>query len=345
MTSLPQIADEMLYMMVFSIIAFLLAMMLTPIYTYFAYKYKFWKKQRSTTTTGEKLEVFNKLHAHKFNGGRKFPTMAGIIGVITIAVITFAFNLDRSQTWLPLAALIGGGIVGLLDDIINIFGHGKGVAGLRSGAKFTMIAILGLAIGWWCYERLGIDYIFIPYFGEFFIGWLTIPFFAFAIVATGNAVNITDGLDGLAGGLLILAYGSFASIALLQGNLGMAEFAFTVVGALLAYVWFNIYPARFMMGDVGSFAFGTTLAVLAILTNSILLIPIIGFLFVVEAGSSAIQILSKKILKRKIFVSAPIHHHLEARGWEETKITMRFWIIGAMTAFFGLVVALTGGII
>lgn len=335
--------DDVLFMAIFSITAFLLAMLLTPIYTHFAYKYKFWKKQRKTTTTGENAKVLTKLHAHKFQ--RKFPTMAGIIGVVTIAAITIAFNLDRSQTWLPLAALIGGGIVGLIDDIINIFGHGTGVAGLRSGLKFIMISAVGLVLGWWFFSRLGIDYIFIPFLGDLYIGWLMIPFFALVVVATGNAVNISDGLDGLAGGLLVISYGTFATIAFLQGSIGIASFCFTVVGALIAYIWFNIYPARFMMGDVGSFAFGTSLGVIAILTNAVFLLPLIGIIFVVEAGSSLVQILSKKFLHRKIFVSAPIHHHLEARGWEETKITMRFWVISAMAGFLGLVVALAGGIV
>lgn len=339
----PELTSEMIHMLILSVTAFLVAMLLTPIYTHFAYKYKFWKKQRSTSMTGEKLEVFNKLHAKKFT--RSFPTMAGIIGVLAITFVTFFFNFDRSQTWLPLAALIGGGLVGLLDDIINIFGNGRGVAGLRSGAKFTMIAILGLALGWWFYNSLGHDSVHVPFIGEWQIGIGIVLLFAFAVVATGNAVNISDGLDGLAGGLLAIGYGAFATIALYQGNYGMAGFCFTAMGALLAYIWFNVYPARFMMGDVGSFAFGTALGVVAMLTDAFLLLPIIGLLFVVEAGSSLIQIISKKFFGRKVFISAPIHHHLEAKGWEETKITMRFWIIAAITAFLGVVMALAGGIV
>jgi phospho-N-acetylmuramoyl-pentapeptide-transferase len=343
MTIPTALTSEMVNMLIISVAAFLLAMFLTPIYTFFAYKYKFWKRQRTTSTTGEELKVFNKLHAKKFT--RHFPTMAGIIGLLTIAIITLFFNLDRSQTWLPLAALVGGGIVGLLDDIINIFGQGKGVAGLRASVKFSMIVILGLALGWWFYANLGHDSVTIPFIGEWHLGWLIIPFFAFAVVATGNAVNISDGLDGLAGGLLATSYGAFAGIAILQENYGIAGFCFTVMGALLAYIWFNIYPARFMMGDVGSFAFGTALGVVAMLTDSILLLPVIGALFVIEAGSSLIQIASKKLFHKKVFISAPIHHHLEASGWEETKITMRFWVIGAITAFIGVVMALTGGIV
>lgn len=324
-----------------SVGAFLLSMFLTPIYTFLAYRYKFWKRQRSTSTTGEKLEVFTKLHADKFK--RNIPTMAGIIGVVAIIVVTFFFNLNRAQTWLPLAALVGGGFVGLLDDIINIRGHGAGVAGMRSSLKFAMITIVAIALGWFFYAKLGYNSIHLPYLGDVIMGWWIVPLFVLAVVATGNAVNISDGLDGLAGGLLAISFGSFGTIALLQGHLLLSGFCFTVVGALLSYLWFNIYPARFFMGDVGSFAFGTSLGVVAMLTNTLFLLPLIGIIFVIEAGSSLIQILSKRFFHRKIFISAPIHHHLEAKGWPETKVTMRFWVIGCVAGFIGILLALTGG--
>lgn len=324
-----------------SVGAFLLAMLLTPIYTYFAYRYKFWKRQRTTSTTGEDLQVFTKLHADKFT--RNIPTMAGIIGVVAIAVITYGFNLDRAETWLPLAALLGGGAVGLMDDIINIKGRGTGVAGLRSSVKFVLITLLALLLGWFFYYKLGYNSVHVPFVGAWIVGAWIIPIFVLVVVSTGNAVNISDGLDGLAGGLLSVSYATFGVIALLQGHVELAGFCFTAVGALLSYLWFNIFPARFFMGDVGSFAFGTSLGVVAMLTNSLLLLPVIGLLFVIEAGSSLIQILSKRILKKKIFVSAPIHHHLEAKGWPEVKVTMRFWIISCMTGFIGLLMALLGG--
>lgn len=339
--TLQTMTNELTYVFLLSVGAFVLAMMLTPIYTFFAYRYKFWKHQRSVSTDGKKLEVFTKLHAAKFQ--RNIPTMAGIISIVAITVVTLLFNLDRAQTWLPLAALVGGGIVGLIDDIINVRGLGGGVAGLRSGLKFMLIAVLGVALGWFFFSKLGIDSFHVPFVGEVAIGWLIVPLFAFAVIATGNAVNISDGLDGLAGGLLGLSFATFGVIALLQGNGMLAGFCFTVVGALLSYLWFNIYPARFFMGDVGSFAFGAALGVVAMLTDSFLLLPVIGLLFVVEAGTSLIQIASKKLFGRKIFLSAPIHHHLEASGWPETKVTMRFWVIGCVMAFIGLMLALAGG--
>lgn len=335
--------DAVIHIFILSVVAFLLAMAMTPVYTFAAYRFKFWKRQRTETTTGEALKVFNKLHAAKFK--RNIPTMAGMVFVLAIVIVTFVLNLDRRETWLPLAALAGGAVVGLIDDIINIRGGGKGVAGLRSQIKFLMIAFIGAVLGWYFFEKLGVSAVHIPFVGDWSLGWLIIPLFAFVVVATGNAVNISDGLDGLAGGLASAAFTSFGIIALLQGNPMLAGFCFTVVGALLSYLWFNIYPARFFMGDVGSFALGTSLGVVAMLTDSLFVLPIIGLLFVIEAGSSLIQIASKKIFKRKIFISAPIHHHLEAIGWPETKVTMRFWVMSAVVAFIGVMVALSGGII
>jgi phospho-N-acetylmuramoyl-pentapeptide-transferase len=326
---------------ILSVSAFLFAMILTPVYTLLAYKYKFWKKQRTTSTTGEKLEVFNKLHADKFT--RNIPTMAGVIFVAAIALVTFVFNLDRGQTWLPLAALLGGAMVGLLDDIINVKGQGRGVAGLRSSLKFAMITIIGLGLGWFFFSKLGATAVYVPFIGSVALGWGIIPLFGFIIVATGNAVNISDGLDGLAGGLVAISFSAFGIIALLQSQFIISGFCFTVVGALLSYLWFNIYPARFFMGDVGSFALGTSLGVVAMLTNTVFVLPIIGFVFVAEAGSSLLQIFSKKVFKRRIFISAPVHQHLQASGWPETKVTMRFWVIGVVAAFVGVLLALAGG--
>ena len=336
------LTTELVAITLLSVVAFILAMLLTPVYTYFAYRYKFWKRQRTASTTGEALKVFTKLHEHKFK--RNIPTMAGIIGVVTITVVTLALNLDRGQTYLPLAALVGGAMVGLIDDIINIRGKNSGVAGLRSSLKFTMIIAISSLLGWWFFDRIDeASLLQVPFIGVWDIGWWIVPLFAFAVTATSNAVNISDGLDGLAGGLLINSYGAFGIIALLQGQYILAGFCMTVVGALMSYVWFNIHPARFFMGDVGSFAFGTSLGVVAMLTNTLFLLPVIGVLFVIEAGSSLLQITSKRFFGRKIFISAPIHHHFEAQGWPETKVTMRFWVLSGVAAFIGIMLALAGG--
>jgi phospho-N-acetylmuramoyl-pentapeptide-transferase len=343
MTTLGQFTLEATTVFSLSFLAFVVAMLLTPIYTYFAYRYKFWKRARTESTTGELLKVFSKLHAAKHR--RNIPTMAGVIMVLSATFITVLFNLDRQQTWLPLAALIGGGIVGLIDDVINIRGSGGGIKGLRAPIKFAMITLVAIVGAWFFYYKLGYSTVHVPFVGNFDLGWWLIPLFVLVVVSTGNAVNISDGLDGLAGGLLSTAYGAFGVIALLQGNYGIAGFCFTIVGVLLSYIWFNIFPARFFMGDVGSFALGTALGVVAMLTDTLFLLPIIGLVFVAEAGSSLLQIFSKKVFHRKIFLSAPVHHHLEAVGWPEVKVTMRFWVIGQVCGALGLMLALAGGYI
>lgn len=335
-----QLIQYFIFVLIQASLGFGIAIALTPIYTYFAFKFKAWKQIRDTTTTGEKATVFASLHAAKHK--RNIPTMAGIVMVLAITLVTITTNLSRSQTYLPIFGLVAAGVIGLIDDIINIKGTGKGVAGLRSPLKFALILLIAVVGALYFYFRLGYSIIHVPAVGNFEIGMLYIPLFILVIVSTANAVNITDGLDGLSGGLLAAAFGAFAIIALAQGNIGIAGFCMATAGAVLAYTWFNIFPARFFMGDVGSFALGTALGVVAMLTNSVFVLPIIGFVFVLEAGSSLIQITSKKLFKRKIFISAPLHHHLEAKGWPETKVTMRLWIIGAICAGLGIMIGLVG---
>lgn len=335
-----QLTSSATKILLLSIFAFLLAMLLTPIFTHYAYKHKLWKRSRTHSTTGEALTVISSLRIK-----RTIPRMAGLISVVAITATTIFFNLDRAQTWLPLAALLGGGLVGLIDDFINIKGKGGNVAGLRAPIKFTMITAIALASALFFYYKLGYSTVLIPGLGDVGLGWWLIPLFTLVVVSTSNAVNISDGVDGLAGGLLMSAFGAFGVIAFLQGNFGIAGFCMTAVGALLAYVWFNIPPARFVMGDVGSFAFGTALGVVAMLTDTLFLLPLIALVFVAEAGSTLLQILSKKIRHRKIFIAAPIHHHFEATGWPKTKVTMRFWVVGQVCAALGVILALIGGYI
>ncbi len=334
------LTEHIIQALALGMLGFVVGMFLTPIYTKFAYRFGWWKKKRTTSTTGEKLSVVAKKSTRK----RRVPTMAGIIVVVAVAIITFGLNLSREQTWLPLAALIGGGFVGIIDDIINIRGDGKGVAGLTPKIKLAMMIAVGVVGAWFFYYKLGYSSIHLPYLDDINIGVWLMPLFVLAIVSTSNAVNISDGRDGLAGGLLLTSYSAFGLIAVLQGNYGIASFCLTVSGALMAYVWFNISPARFFMGDVGSFSLGTALGVVAMLTDTLFLLPIIGFVFVMEAGTSLLQIMSKKLRGgKRIFIAAPIHHHFEALGWSKDKVTMRFWILGIFSAFAGVLVALIGG--
>jgi phospho-N-acetylmuramoyl-pentapeptide-transferase len=344
MISLQIIADSHTIEQVFTfgLLGFLASMALTPLYTTAAFSGKWWKKARTHAMTGEKARVYAKLHAAKH--ARNIPTMAGVIFVLSTILVTLAGNLSRSQTWLPLAAFAGAGVIGLVDDIINIRGIGGSIAGMRAKMKSLLLIIVALIGGWWLYSKLGVTDIHIPFAGPWHLGWLIVPLFVLVVFSTANAVNISDGLDGLAGGLAVIAFGAYAVIAFIERKYGLAGFCMTIVGGLLSYTWFNIYPARFFMGDVGSFALGTALGVVAMLTDTVLLLPIIGAVFVVETASVIIQIASKKLRNgRKIFLSSPIHHHFEAVGWPETKVTMRFWIIGQVAAFVGVIIYLLGG--
>ena len=324
-----------------SFLGFLLSMLITPIYTNIAYKRQWWKKPRQKTLTGEPATVFNSLHAEKHK--RLFPTMAGVIFVLAAAIVTVFFNLNRSETWLPLAALVGAGGVGLVDDLINVHGQGLGIAGLPSRIKLLLISLVALIGGWFFYAKLDVHSLSIPFMGSLNIGWLIVPLFVLVVVSCANAVNITDGLDGLAGGLCVSAFAAYAMIAFIERRYGVAGFCMTIVGTLLSYTWFNVFPARFMMGDIGSFALGTALGVVAMLTDTVILLPLIGSVFVAEAGSTIIQILSKRFRGgKKVFKIAPIHHHFEASGWPETKVTMRFWIFGQVSSVLGLILFLLG---
>jgi phospho-N-acetylmuramoyl-pentapeptide-transferase len=335
-------AQTLQQLFAFGFLSFLASMALTPLYTTAAFSGQWWKKPRTHAMTGEVAKVYQKLHAAKH--ARNIPTMAGVIFVLSTVLVTLAGNLSRSETWLPLAAMVGAALIGLFDDIINVRGIGGNIAGMRAKVKSLLLVGISLVGGWWFYSKLGVHTLNIPFHGDINIGWLIIPLFILVVFSTANAVNMTDGLDGLAGGLATIAFGAYAVIALIEQKYGIAGFCMTIVGALLSYTWFNVYPARFFMGDVGSFALGTALGVVAMLTDTVLLLPVIGIVFVVETGSVVLQITSKKLRNgKKIFISSPIHHHFEAIGWPETKVTMRFWIIGEVAAFVGLLLFVLGG--
>lgn len=323
-----------------TVLSFIVAMLVTPAFTTFLYKNRLGKKIRQTDFNQAAAPIFYKLHRHKANT----PTMGGLLIWVTAAIITLLFNLSRQATWLPLAVLAATGIIGAIDDLYNIKGIGPNSGGLRFRHKlliYTVIAIVGAL-----YFAFKLEWIYrgihVPGVGDFALGYWYIPLFITVLIGTSFAVNQTDGLDGLAGGLLALAFLSVGGIAFFQGQFGLAAFAGTIVGAILAFLWFNVHPARFFMGDTGSMALGMTLAVLSFLTNTVFILPIIGLVFVLEAASTLSQITSKKLWGRKIFLSAPLHHHFEALGWPETRVTERAWIIGSVCALIGLVLGLIG---
>ena len=262
--------------------SFVLSMLITPLYTTIAYRNQWWKKMRSEGMGGVATPVYRKLHAAKLK--RNIPTMAGIIFVISAALVTLTANLNRGQTWLPLAGMIGAGLIGLVDDIMNIRSNGKGVAGMKARLKLVLYSAVALAGGWWFFSKLNVTTIYLPVVHDWHVGWFIIPIFWLVVIATANAVNMSDGLDGLAGGLLVSSFTVYALIAGVEGKYDLAAFCVTVVGALLSYTWFNINPARFFMGDVGAFALGTALGIIAMQTDTLYVLPIIGAVYVMEAG-------------------------------------------------------------
>jgi len=325
-----------------AMIAFVVAMAITPFWTNVLYKYRFWKQAKEETLYGTYATVFQKLHGEKHK--RNIPTMAGILVWGVAAVVTFLFNLTRSQTYLPLFALISVGILGAIDDWFNIRGIG-GIKGIRSRYKMIWLFSIATLGAWWFYSKLGFDSLHIPAYGDIVIGWWYIPLFIFVILAITNAVNITDGLDGLSGGLLGIAFVSYGLLAYLNGQVSLAIFCATVAGVLVSYLWFNVYPARFFGGDTYALSLGATLGVVAMLLKSnvgIAILPLVAFVPMIETISVILQLIWRKLFKKKLFLIAPLHHHFEALGWPETKVTMRLWMIGMIMAVIGVIIGIVG---
>ncbi len=326
-------------------LSYITALFITPFVAYFLEKYDLRKRNIRDKASAP---VFYQFHKDK----SKTPTMGGVIiwatvlGLaLTFFVLRVFFNgfanyfdfVDRTETYLPLAALLLTALVGLVDDMFGILGKGPHGGGLNMKQKLFLYTAVAAVGAWWFFFKLGWDFLYIPFIGNVFIGGWYIPFFIFILVATAFSANETDGLDGLAAGTLFFAFGAMAVVAFILGRYDLAVMNAAILGSLLAFLWFNIYPARFFMGDTGSMSLGITLGVMAMLTNTALFLPFFGFILMVESISVIIQTLSKKIRKKKIFLSTPIHHHFEALGWPESQITMRFWIISAVATILGLV--------
>lgn len=339
-----------------SIIAFSTGVLITPFLAHYLYKYKAWKKQTNKKAlSGENATVINNLHKDKVVGT---PRMGGILiwaSVLFVSLglwlifrffpspLTEKLNfLSRSQTWLPLFALISASIIGLVDDILQVRGKGKYIGGgLSLTKRIILVSLIGFIGGWWFFYKLGISSILIPFVGQLTIGWLIIPFFIIVMLAIFSG-GVIDGLDGLSGGIMASIFAAYTGIAFFQNQIDLATFCAVVTGAILAFLWFNIPPARFYMGETGMLGLTSVLAVVAFFTDSVLVLPIIAFPLVATTASDIIQLLSKKFRGKKVFRAAPIHHHFEALGWPSYKVTMRFWVIGVVFAIIGMVVILIG---
>ncbi|MHB0867893.1 MAG: phospho-N-acetylmuramoyl-pentapeptide-transferase [Chloroflexota bacterium] len=268
------------------------------------------------------------------------PTMGGILIVVSVVAITAVANLvGKYSILLPLGVLASCAAVGAVDDMMSLVGSSK--TGLSVRVKFVLLGAIGLVAGWVLYQLLGMDTLYFPRLGELKVGFWFALVAAVAVAGSAHAVNLTDGLDGLAGGTVAVAFACYGVIAYLQHQAYLVTFSFTVVGATLAFLWYNAHPAQVFMGDIGSLTLGATLAVVALMTGHILLLPIIGAIFVVEALSVTAQVAYFKATHgKRLFKMAPIHHHLELLGWSETQITQRFWLIAMLLGMVGIALAL-----
>ncbi len=328
---------------------FCLAFAVAPILIHYLYKYKAWKKKpKDKGLTGD-IPVFKKFHSEK---EVSTPRMGGILIWATVLVVTLAaaaisyFHpdgwlgslnfLSRRETWLPLFTLVSASLLGLVDDLLVVQSKGKYVGGgIRLRVRLAIIVLIALVGAWWFYFKLDWHSLYLPFYGNIEIDGLYIILFVIVTLATFSS-SIVDGLDGLSAGVLIPIFGAYGIIAYTTQRYDLATFIVVVIGALVAYLWFNVHPAKFYMGDTGILGLTVTLAVIAFLTNSVLFLPIIGLVLVAESASDIIQVASKKLRGKKVFLAAPIHHHFQALGWPESQITMRFWIISWVASALGI---------
>ena len=333
------------------ILSFTTALLMSPVLIHFLYKYKAWKKKpREKTFGGENTPIFTRLHGQKEISA---PRMGGIliwgtvlvVVILTILVMQFLppesankINfISRAQTWLPLFVLISASLLGLTDDILVIQNKGKYAGGgARFKIRLALIFLIALVGAWWFYYKLGWSSIYIPFYTNLEINGLYIFLFILVVLATFSG-GVVDGLDGLSAGVLLPIFAAYGAIAYTKGMYDLTVFITIILGSLTTYLWFNIHPAKFYMGETGIMGLTVALAVIALLTNSVLFLPIIAFVLVIESLSVILQLLSKKIRGKKIFLVAPIHHHFEALGWPETQIVMRFWIVSAIMSGLGLI--------
>lgn len=339
-----------------TVVAFISGILMTPFLTDFLYKNEMWKKKPGKSDpNGPATPIFDQLHKQRDTGT---PRMGGIIIWGSTLVTTIIFTLwatllpsdlsgkmsfiSRNQTWLPLFTMLIGALVGLVDDYLQVVRSRTGTkGGLHFKYRALVVIILGLLGGAWFYFKLDVDFIFIPFLGELFIGRLIIPLFIMVMLGL-FASGVVDGLDGLSGGIMAVIFSAYAAIAFFQNQVDLAALCGAIAGATLAFLWFNIPPARFYMTETGILGLTTSLSVIAFLTQSVIILPIIAFPLVATAASVVIQLTSKKFFGRKVFLVAPIHHHFEALGWPSYKVVMRYWIISVMCAIIGLILVLAG---
>jgi phospho-N-acetylmuramoyl-pentapeptide-transferase len=337
--------------------AFLIGVGLTPFLTHFLYKYKMWKpKAGKTALDGSIASTFNELHKEREVGTPRFGGIvvwasvlvtAGLFGSVYLlfpesrTFSTLAF-ISRTQTWLPLAALAAGALVGFLDD----WGEVTGGGGLRLRVRLFLVAAIAAFCAYWFFVKLGVSSITVPFVPmPVELGALFIPFFV-CVALFIYAGGVIDGIDGLAGGVFASMFAAYAGIAFFQNQYDLAALSAAIAGGLLAFVWFNIPPARFYLSETGTMGLTLALTVIAFLSDTVgegrgvSVLPIIAILLVATVLSNIAQVIWKKIFGRKLLRIAPLHHHFEALGWPPYKVTMRYWIVGVVAAIIGVTIAI-----
>jgi len=338
-----------------SVLTFFLGILITPTFTNFFYKYKMWKKS-PRTEANITTDDFAKVHNTK--GELSTPRIGGVIiwvsVLLTVFIIYFLALIlpgelttklnffSRSQTLIPLATLVLAALIGLADDLLQIFGKGSYAKDsiVYRKVKIVSVCLIGLTIAYWFYDKLEATSIHVPFFRDIELGIWFIPFFIIIMLAVFST-SVIDGIDGLSGGVLTTIFTAYAVIAFAQNQIDIAAFCAVVAGGTLAFLWFNIPPARFYIGETGMLGLTVTLAVIAFLTNTVLVLPIIAFPLVATTLSVIIQITSYRYFnKKRVFRVAPLHHHFEAIGWSREKVVMRYWIISVVCAIMGVIIVL-----
>lgn len=340
--------------------AFVLGIALAPLLTHYLFKYKVWKKKAHKATLYESEFNYEKALGREPGLETKTPRMGGILIWATVAIVTllcfalartlpFPFFekldfLSRSQTWIPLFTLLAGAIVGFINDLLDLSPAGE--KGMSIRTRLLFVTLVALFIGSWFYGKLGVVSVGLPSGGELYLGVLIVPLFILITLGL-YAGGVIDGIDGLSGGVFAAAFTAYAGIAYFQNQINLAAFCATLVGGILAFLWFNIPPARFWMTETGTMGITMTLAVVAFMTDAklgggygIAALPVIAFPLVVTVLSNVIQVFSWKFRHKPVFRIAPLHHHFEAIGWPAYKVTMRYWVVSVVCAIAGMTLAL-----
>lgn len=342
-----------------AVVSFIIGIIIAPILGRFLVRHKLWKKKNVTKTIdGKEATITATLHNDEM---APVPRLGGIVVWLSVFITALLFwviskvyptifteKLDfisRNQTWLPLMALLVGALVGAIDDLLVVEAFGSKFntyigGGLSFPIRLLAVASLGFFAGWWFFVKLGVDYVYMPFYGDIHLGGLLFILFFVLVTLATFSTGVIDGVDGLSGGVMSAVFTAYGMIAYVHGQVNIAAFCFVIVGGIMAFLWFNIPPAMFYLTETGMLALSLSLSVIAFLTNAVMYLPIIALPLVMTTLSVILQLTWKKLFKRKLFLVAPLHHHFQAKGWPAHRVAMRYWIVSYMCALLGVVIVL-----